>query len=556
MNYLNSLLKKSKAELCTTSYYNYLNKGFDSLNKCCKIENFKKADEIYNNLNDHSDLYNISGKNNNREYIKRIINERNTSIREILNKIFRKYKNNINIIKWLFSLDIKPCSNEYINIIKIACAEGSLDLIKLLYPLFSKYNKSELNINYNKLDEVCFTIAVEYGQLEVVQWLYEVIYIDDCNFIDSAFISACDKPKICECFKYCNISVDIKVNENNKLEIIKWLYSLDNKYDIHINNDKLFITACVNEYLEIAKWIYSLDDKHENMLNLAFNSTCRSNKLEIAKWLYSLDNKIDIHYNNDENFITACVNEYLEIAKWIYSLDDKHKNMLNLAFNSTCCSDRLEIAKWLYSLDNKIDIHYNNDEIFITICKVGFLDIAKWLYSLDDKHENISLAFNNACYSNQLEIAKWLYSLDNKLDINEFIFIYAVNNNRINLAKWLVSICNDYSIEIEIKKVYIEYSYEYIKNYYIKNSLEELIENKDYNKIIEKLKIQIKEFTINEEDKCCICFESNYNFLSSCNHCFCLDCFLMWKLIDINNKCAYCNKDIEIQKCCVLKKVD
>lgn len=69
MNDLNSLLKKSKAEIYTTSYYNYLNKGFDSLNKFCKIENFKKANEIYYNLNDHSDLYNILGKNNKKEYI-------------------------------------------------------------------------------------------------------------------------------------------------------------------------------------------------------------------------------------------------------------------------------------------------------------------------------------------------------------------------------------------------------------------------------------------------------------------------------------------------------
>jgi hypothetical protein len=140
--------------------------------------------------------------------------------------------------------------------------------------------------------------------------------------------------------------------------------------------------------------------------------------------------------------------------------------------------------------------------------------------------------------------------------MNEDVFIHVIDNKWIDLAKWLVSICDDYSIEFEIINPYFDYSYENIKSYHIKNSLKELINNKDYNKIIEKLKIQIKEFTINEEDKCCICFESNYNFLSSCNHCYCLDCFLMWKLIDIQNKCAYCKQDIEIKKCSVLKKVD
>jgi hypothetical protein len=421
MNNLLFSIKKSNIEShAVHSYYNNLNKGFELLDKCCKNENFKKVNEIYNNFNDHSDLYNISGKNKNREFIKREIDKRNIRIQEILDKIFEKYKNNINIVNWLFGLDIKPSITKYLYIIEKSCADGSLDLIKLIYPLFSKYNKNELNIhNYNNLDRVCFTIAIEYGQLEVVYWLYEVIYIDDYNFINNIFISACSDPKN---FKYKYLKA------YNKLEIIKWLYSLDNKYDIHTNNDNIFITACGGGYLEIAKWIYSLDDKHEY----------------------------------------------------------------------------------------------------------------------------INLAFNNACNTDNLEIAKWLYSLDNKLNIDDNVFINAIKYDRINMAKWLVSICDDYTIEIEIKEwVY----HEEIKSYHIKNSLEELIKNKEYNKIIEKLKIQIKEFTINEEDKCCICFESNYNFLSSCNHCFCLDCFLMWKLIDIHNKCAYCKKDIEINKCSVLKVV-
>jgi len=76
----------------------------------------------------------------------------------------------------------------------------------------------------------------------------------------------------------------------------------------------------------------------------------------------------------------------------------------------------------------------------------------------------------------------------------------------------------------------------------IKNSLENLYDKKEYDKIIDKLNIERKEIIINKDDKCCICFTEDYNFLSSCNNYYCLECFLIWKFEYDKNDCC-CKQD-------------
>jgi len=79
--------------------------------------------------------------------------------------------------------------------------------------------------------------------------------------------------------------------------------------------------------------------------------------------------------------------------------------------------------------------------------------------------------------------------------------------------------------------------------------LKSLFVNKNYNELVEKLNIQIKNRDfINSDDKCCICFDSNYNFISSCKHCYCLDCFLVWKIDHSKNICAYCKQIINTEE--------
>ena len=45
---------------------------------------------------------------------------------------------------------------------------------------------------------------------------------------------------------------------------------------------------------------------------LAFNKACEFGKIEIAKWLYSLDYNIDFRYDSDFVLILACQNNYFD----------------------------------------------------------------------------------------------------------------------------------------------------------------------------------------------------------------------------------------------------
>lgn len=273
--------------------------------------------------------------------------------------------------------------------------------------------------------------------------------------------------------------------------------------------------------------------------------------LNMAKWIYynPLKNiKIDI------NFIftfISCYNKNLDIIKWLYEIKRDEIN-INYAFYYFCQIGNLELIKWLFTLDDKPDIHYQDDFPFRIVCSKNYFDIAKFFITLDHKPNIYSRndeAFRMVCFNNNIDFAKWIFNLDDKLNIRENddeAFRTACTKKYIELSIWLSNLCDKYYIIIENNR-------KTISRWYIKESIEELFENKNYYKLIEKLKIQKKDFyvlknaTIN--NVCCICFSDDYNFLSSCNHFYCLECFFTWYINHQKKECCYCMQNIDIEKC-------
>jgi hypothetical protein len=366
----------------------------------------------------------------------------------------------------------------------------------------------------------------------------------------------------------------------NDIDFAKWIYER-NKMDFHVDREGIFRRACNFGHFEMAKWLYSLDGKvNIHVRNeYPFRMACESGNIDLVKWLYDLDGKIKINTRDEEAFCNACKNGHIDIAKWLLSLDSNIINRFNRnsVFSNACRNGHLEVAKWLYNDD--VDIYYNSP--FMDACENGHVEVAQWLYSLTDdvskfeinkfftglfsyngklalvqflqtyiNNDNINECFVSSCRGGNLDIAQWLYSLEIKPDIhynNNKPFIEACDNSRINIAIWLKSICDDYYFEV----THNEYG-DYINDYYIISkgkSIKSLLKDKDYDKICDILKIKKEDFEINKEDKCSICYNENYNFMTSCNHTFCFECFFVWYCDYDRSNCSLCTQEIDFEKC-------
>ena len=86
-----------------------------------------------------------------------------------------------------------------------------------------------------------------------------------------------------------------------------------------------FLNACCTGNLMYAKLIYYLcrPDIHYDT-DAPFTYSCMRGHLEIAKWLYSLEDNFNIHANDDEAFRFACFGGHIEIAKLLVDICDNY----------------------------------------------------------------------------------------------------------------------------------------------------------------------------------------------------------------------------------------
>jgi len=181
--------------------------------------------------------------------------------------------------------------------------------------------------------------------------------------------------------------------------------------------------------------------------------------------------------------------------------------------------------------------------LFMDYCKNGNLEAIKKIYlNIIPSRLIHTYGLLIACDYNNLNIIQFLVTIKHNPDIyyDDCYFIYACKQNRLEIAKWIY-LQHEPKIET-INSIF---------HYACKNNKSEII--KWLLSLKEKLRIPIKKFKINEEDKCAICFNDNYNFISSCKHTFCVECFMMWYIVHNKKECSYCQQKIEIEKCCILE---
>lgn len=260
-------------------------------------------------------------------------------------------KSNKDFTDWLLSLN-KITTKTLSIAFRKSCKANNLDFTKSLYYLtsFDKnidisdevlecFDKSQYdfldwffvsfsNISKKILTKI-FRKSYNNKNYEFCRKLYNLSYFDKNINIDDEFIDCC-----------VNNNLDFAIwlyrtNYNNKeygfLENVKMCFGSNN---IYTNNDAEFIIACEKGYLNIVSWLYSLDNISQIGWNRGFFAACK-NSLDILKWYHSVEQK----KNND--------------------ISEK----LNQGFKECCLFGNLENAKWLYSVGS-IDIHMDNNILF------------------------------------------------------------------------------------------------------------------------------------------------------------------------------------------------
>ena len=181
--------------------------------KSCSEKDIDNVKKLYDKIKDH---YNVN----------------------IATYAFREavFNNQIEIAKWLLTLDIPPDVYHASKIfIRDACNCGNLDMAKLIY------NYKDYHIF--GIYEILFRSACLNGHLDIVKWLYSLDRKPKLEeyWIDELFSLTC-------------------IGDN--LDVLKWLYSLEYRPDLEYDNDAAFRYAVENKQIEVAKWLTTLCDNY------------------------------------------------------------------------------------------------------------------------------------------------------------------------------------------------------------------------------------------------------------------------------------------------------
>jgi hypothetical protein len=158
--------------------------------------------------------------------------------------------------------------------IQIACSNGHLELLKWLYSL-TQYIHEAYSI-YIFLNCACFN-----NYLDVAKWLHTVHRFYDAKKNTYLFEDCCKR---------------------GLLNIAQWIYE---KLSLNNYNFKdLFEICCKKESLDIVKWLWSISKFDNEFIQRLLIYHCRYGTINIAKFLYGLQENAIIM---KRLFISSCM---------------------------------------------------------------------------------------------------------------------------------------------------------------------------------------------------------------------------------------------------------
>jgi hypothetical protein len=341
----------------------------------------------------------------------------------------------IGMAKWLIQKYIKTDSPINIHFndnhpFGIACEKGHTGTAKFLVEIS---NKTESPISKNQqIIGYAFRMACFSGHLDTAEWL-----INLCGIIDSFFDNNINR--------YYDIFRTACLNDifgtaylNSYMEIIMMLVQLGEKLSLPNNYTMLFDIACKNNHMGVAKLLLEISKEKKSILDIhykednIFLSVCANCDTEMVKWLLDIGIELglpfDINTGNGKPFRLACKNGGIGTAKLLFRLGKERNTPFNIniksRFKNACFYNRVGLAAWLFKISieikSPIDIHAEDDDVLKMCCTYGAINTVKWLVCMSIK---LNSPFNDDTYrdasnlahdNNHKHVTKWLKKSTNK----------------------------------------------------------------------------------------------------------------------------------------------
>lgn len=485
-----------------------------------------------------------------------------------------------------FIMNIIEENNEIDDMMKekmiiLFCSSNKLKEAKLICKKYKlkKINISNLNIKLEKLLYCC--------NVKTIKWILDIceLKLDDLDIYEDTLLDI------------IFIMKHKKMNKNERLKLIRFImykknmiksFDIDNfitmnniyilklltKHKDFKTQDTLF-NICKYCDLSILRWYLKYSCIYNsNNLYICLKLCCKAGNYDMFLYLVENYNTDKIIYSNiEEIFSKACLSNNIKL---LMMLEKYVKKKIKIKHADGLVQHNcFNILRYL--LDNP-KLNINKNSMLKYSLKEGKIDIIRLLILyLNEKNikEVIHLyegtLLKLLLYNSNKEI---LILLNKYIDIeildniikkpvletllqNENIEILEYINTRIDLNKKISN--NLFKDVCKFKKILsikylkdINNNYDYLKRNgeiipIIKNSLEYYYENKNYNKLIEILKIDVIENKFDDVNECYICYENNGLLKTKCNHNFCLDCILKCYIF-IKKECPYCRNILNLNE--------
>ena len=169
-----------------------------------------------------------------------------------------------------------------------------------------------------------------------------------------------------------------------------------------------------------------------------FLKLCNSGNFPKLREYYEKHNEyIDIHWNDEEYFRSVCEAGFLECAQWLYEIAPDINTAIRseYPFRYACVNGHLGVAQWLVSVRPDTNIEMWNNFAFFSSCSRGHLDVLKWLYT----------------QSPSLNVASSPWTCEKKHSPESGIpnyeaFRIACEHGHLNIAKWILELYPDTNI--------------------------------------------------------------------------------------------------------------